>query len=50
MMAKIVKGKAFKGVVNYILDKQKNTEIVDFDGLRVKSKPSIVQSFVTQPE
>lgn len=48
MMAKIVKGKAFKGVVNYILDKQKNTEIVDFDGLRVKSKASIVQSFVTQ--
>lgn len=48
MMAKIVKGKAFKGVINYILDKQKNTEIVDFDGLRVKSKASIVQSFVTQ--
>lgn len=48
MMAKIVKGKAFKGVVNYILDKQKNTQIVDFDGLRVKSKASIVQSFVTQ--
>ena len=34
MMAKIVKGKAFKGAINYILDKQKNTEIVDFDGLR----------------
>lgn len=48
MMAKIVKGKAFKGVVNYILDKQKNTEIVDFDGLRVKSKASIAQSFITQ--
>lgn len=48
MMAKIVKGKAFKGVVNYILDKQKNTEIVDFDGLRVKSKASITQSFITQ--
>jgi hypothetical protein len=48
MMAKIVKGKAFKGIVNYILDKQKNTEIVDFDGLRMKSKVSIIQSFVTQ--
>lgn len=48
MMAKIVKGKAFKGVVNYILDKQKNTEIVDFDGLRMKSKASITQSFLTQ--
>jgi hypothetical protein len=48
MMAKIVKGKAFKGVVNYILDKQKDTQIVDFDGLRIKSKASIIQSFVTQ--
>ncbi len=48
MMAKIVKGKAFKGVVNYILDKQKDTQIVDFDGLRMKSKASIIQSFVTQ--
>lgn len=48
MMAKIVKGKAFKGAINYILDKQKNTEIVDFDGLRMKSKASITQSFITQ--
>lgn len=48
MMAKIVKGKAFKGVVNYILHKHKNTEIVDFDGLQVKSKASITQSFITQ--
>jgi hypothetical protein len=48
MMAKIVKGKAFKGVVNYILDKQKDTQIVDFEGLRMKSKASITQSFITQ--
>lgn len=48
MMAKIVKGKAFKGVVNYILDKEKNTEILDVDGLRMKSKASIIRSFVTQ--
>lgn len=48
MMAKIVKGKAFKGVVNYILDKQKETQIVDCDGLRMKSKASIIQSFVIQ--
>lgn len=48
MMAKIVKGKAFKGVVNYILDKQKETQIVDCDGLRMKNKGSIIQSFVTQ--
>lgn len=48
MMAKIVKGKAFKGVVNYILDKQKDTQIVDFDGLRIKSKASVIRSFITQ--
>lgn len=48
MMAKIVKGKAFKGVINYILDKQKNTQIIDFDGLRMKSKASLIRSFVTQ--
>lgn len=48
MMAKILKGKAFKGVVNYVLDKQKDTEIVDFYGLRIKSKASITQSFITQ--
>jgi hypothetical protein len=48
MMAKIVKGKAFKGVINYILDKQKSTQIVDYDGLRMKSKASIIQSFIRQ--
>ena len=48
MMAKIVKGKAFKGVINYILDKEKNTQIIDFDGLRMKSKASLIRSFVTQ--
>ena len=48
MMAKIVKGKAFKGVINYILDKQKDTQLLDADGLRLKSKASIIQSFITQ--
>ena len=28
MIAKIVKGKSFKGVVNYILDKAKQTELL----------------------
>ncbi len=48
MMAKIVKGKAFKGVVNYIIDEKKKTQILDADGLRMKSKSSVIQSFVTQ--
>ena len=47
-MAKIVKGKAFKGVVNYIIDEKKKTQILDADGLRMKSKSSVIQSFVTQ--
>ena len=32
-MAKIVKGSDFKGVVNYILDKGKGTQVVAYDGL-----------------
>ena len=48
MMAKIVKGRAFKGVINYILDKQKETQLLGADGLRLKSKESIIQSFITQ--
>ncbi|HKM44297.1 MAG TPA: relaxase/mobilization nuclease domain-containing protein [Dysgonamonadaceae bacterium] len=48
MMAKIVKGKAFKGVVNYVLDKKKEAQIIDCDGFRLKSKASIIQSFIRQ--
>ncbi|MDR2084880.1 MAG: relaxase/mobilization nuclease domain-containing protein [Bacteroidales bacterium] len=48
MMAKIVKGKDFKGVINYILDKNKGTEIIDYDGLRLRDKDSVIQSFVRQ--
>ena len=33
MMAKIVKGSDFKGVVDYILDKEKNAQVVAYDGL-----------------
>lgn len=47
-MAKIVKGKAFKGVVNYVLDKKKEAQIIDCDGFRLKSKASIIQSFIRQ--
>jgi len=48
MVAKIVKGKDFKGVINYILDKAKQTEILATVGLRMKSKESIIRSFNTQ--
>ena len=47
-MAKITKGSSFKGVVKYIIDEKKNTQILDTDGLRLKNIPSVIQSFVTQ--
>lgn len=47
-MAKIIKGKGFKGCVNYILDKQKETILLDAQGVRLKSKESIIRSFVVQ--
>src|SRR5512133_3756903 len=50
MMAKIVKGQGFKGVVNYILDKDKGTEILDSNGIRIKSSDTIIQSFIFQSE
>jgi hypothetical protein len=50
MIAKIVKGKSFKGVVNYILDKAKQTELLATEGVRHKSRESIIRSFVTQTE
>ena len=31
MMAKIVKGSDFKGVVDYILDKNKNAQVVAYE-------------------
>ena len=50
MMAKIVKGQGFKGVVNYILDKSKGTELLDSEGVRLKSTETIIQSFISQAE
>ena len=48
MIAKIVKGRSFKGVVNYILDKAKQTQLLAAEGVRRKSRESIIRSFVTQ--
>ncbi|MCT4647263.1 MAG: relaxase/mobilization nuclease domain-containing protein [Carboxylicivirga sp.] len=50
MIAKIVKGKCFRGVVNYVLDKKKGTELLDSEGLRLKDAESIIQSFEGQVE
>lgn len=48
MIAKIVKGSSFKGVVNYILDKEKDAKILICDGLFVKNKNTIAMSFDAQ--
>ncbi len=48
MVAKIVKGKSFKGVVNYVLDKDKQTQLLAAGGVRLKSHESIIRSFIAQ--
>lgn len=48
MIAKIVKGSNFRGVVNYILDKEKDAEILVSDGLFSEDKDTIVMSFEAQ--
>ena len=50
MMAKIVKGQGFKGVVNYILNKEKKAEILDSDGVMLDYPDAIVESFNFQTE
>ena len=48
MIAKIMKGSGFKGVINYILDPKKGTELIDSSGVRTDSINHIVQSFIDQ--
>ena len=48
MIAKIVKGSSFKGVVNYILDREKDAKILVCDGLFAENKETITNSFEAQ--
>ena len=48
MIAKIIKGSGFRGVINYILDPRKGTELIDSSGVRTDSINHIVQSFIDQ--
>ena len=50
MMAKIVKGSNFRGVVDYILDKDKGTQVVAHDGLFMENKETIAMSFNVQSQ
>lgn len=47
MMAKIVQGSGFKGVINYVLDK-KEAQYLASKGLRTTDKNSMTSSFITQ--
>ncbi|KAA6317988.1 hypothetical protein EZS27_031940, partial [termite gut metagenome] len=47
MVAKIVQGRGFKGVVGYVLDKNK-AQLLYAEGVRLKDKDSITHSFITQ--
>ena len=49
MIAKIVQGRGFKGVVNYVLDKDK-AQLLYSDGIRIKDRESIIRSFVAQSQ
>ena len=48
MITKIVKGSNFKGVVSYILDKEKDAKILVCDGLFTENKDTIAMSFEAQ--
>ena len=48
MIAKIVKGSSFNGVVNYILDTEKDAKILACDGLFAEDKDTIAMSFEAQ--
>jgi hypothetical protein len=49
MIAKIVQGCGFRGVVNYVLDKDK-AQLLYSEGVRTKDKESIIRSFIAQSQ
>ena len=48
MIAKIIKGSGFKGIINYILDPKKGTELIDSSGVRTDDISHVIQSFIDQ--
>jgi hypothetical protein len=47
MIAKIVQGQGFRGVIGYVLEKEK-ASLLYAEGVRLKDKESIVKSFIAQ--
>jgi len=50
VIAKIVKGNSFAGVIKYILDPKKNTELLGSEGVRTNNIENIIKSFETQQQ
>ena len=48
MMAKIVKGAGARGIVDYILDREKGASLIDHDGVLVSDNGSIARSLIAQ--
>lgn len=48
MIAKIVKGAGAKGIVDYILDREKGASLIDHDGVLVSDNGSIARSLIAQ--
>ena len=46
MIAKIVQGHGFKGVINYVLEKDK-ARLMYANGVRLKDRESVIHSFIT---
>lgn len=49
MIAKIVQGRGFRGVINYVLEKER-AQLLQAEGIRLKDREAIIRSFVTQSE
>ena len=47
MIAKIVQGQGFRGVIGYVLEKEK-ASLLYAEGVRIKDKESIIKSFIAQ--
>ena len=45
-----MKGSDFKGVVYYILNNEKGTQIIDADGLFLENNDTIAQGFIGQAQ
>ena len=50
MIAKIMKGSDFRAVVYYIMNDEKDTQIIDADGLFLENNDTIVQGFIGQAQ